>query len=153
MPPKAPNPVDVHVGKRIRMRRVERKMSTITLGEAIGLTFQQIQKYEKGMNRVGASRLQEISNVLEIPVSFLFEGAPGSLMSESENTLPDYIVDVMRSPEGVRLVQAFIKITDPNVRRDIVRMVNSIADSVQPKSADILQFKEPAPDDEPADKT
>jgi transcriptional regulator with XRE-family HTH domain len=135
MPPKPPNPIDVHVGKRIRMRRVERKMSTITLGEAIGLTFQQIQKYEKGTNRIGASRIQQICNVLEIPPSFVFEGAPGSTSHEGASA-SRYFADLMCSAEGTRLVEAFGKITDPDVRRDIARMVSSIADSLQSKKAD-----------------
>ena len=78
MPPKPPNPIDVHVGKRIQMRRVEQKMSRATLGEFIGLTHQQIEKYERGVNRIGASRIQQICTALKIPVSFVFEGAPGS---------------------------------------------------------------------------
>src|ERR1700704_5675023 len=86
---------------RIRMWRVHRKMSRITLGEAIGLTDQQIQKYEKGTNRIGASRLQQICIVLEIPVSFLFEGAPGS--SPHESGMPQDTVDFRESPEGVGL--------------------------------------------------
>lgn len=128
-----PNPVDVHVGKRIRMRRIEREMSQEKLGEAIGLTVQQIQKYEKGTNRVSASRLQQICDALEIPVSLLFEGAPG--WTHHENGLPQYIVDFMGSAEGARLAAAFGKITDPDVRRDIARMVTSVADSMQPKAS------------------
>jgi transcriptional regulator with XRE-family HTH domain len=77
MAAKPPNPIDVHVGGRVRMRRIEVDMSQQVLGGHIGLTFQQIQKYEKGMNRVGASRLQQIGRVLEVPASYFFEGAPG----------------------------------------------------------------------------
>jgi transcriptional regulator with XRE-family HTH domain len=82
VPAKPPNPIDVHVRERIRMWRNERKISRITLGEGIGLADQQIQKYEKGTNRIGASRLQQICSVLEIPVSFLFEAAAGSSLGE-----------------------------------------------------------------------
>ena len=78
MSTKAPNPVDKYVGSRVRMRRIMLGMSQEKLGEALGLTFQQIQKYEKGTNRVGASRIQQISEVLQVPVSFLFEGGPSS---------------------------------------------------------------------------
>ena len=78
---KAPNPVDKYVGSRVRMRRIMLGMSQEKLGEALGLTFQQIQKYEKGTNRVGASRLQQISEILQVPVSFLFEGGPGGIAS------------------------------------------------------------------------
>jgi transcriptional regulator with XRE-family HTH domain len=147
---KIPNLVDVHVGARIRMWRAERKMSRITLGEAIGLTFQQIQKYEKGISRVGASRLQEICRVLEIPVSFLFDGASGSPLVESG--MPRTIIDFMESSEGVRFVAAFGRITDPKMRRGIARLTSSIADGMQPKaSAELLQFKRPT--DAPAGDT
>ena len=76
MSTKAPNPVDKYVGSRVRMRRIMLGMSQEKLGEALGLTFQQVQKYEKGTNRVGASRLQQISEILQVPVSFLFDGGP-----------------------------------------------------------------------------
>ena len=77
---KAPNPVDKYVGSRVRMRRIMLGMSQEKLGEALGLTFQQIQKYEKGTNRVGASRLQQISEILQVPVSFLFDGGPSGIV-------------------------------------------------------------------------
>ena len=143
VPPKPPNPIDVHVGERVRRWRTERKISRITLGEALGLTVQQIQKYEKGTHRIGASRLQQICAVLEIPVSFLFEGALGS--SSYESGMPQDILDFMESPEGVRFVVAFRRITDRKVRRGFARLANRIADHVQPKAmAELLQFKEPA---------
>jgi transcriptional regulator with XRE-family HTH domain len=140
---KTPNPIDVHVGERVRIARTERKISRIALGEALGLTLQQIQKYEKGTNRIGASRLQRICAVLEIPVSFLFEGTLGS--SPREGGMPQDIIDFMKSEEGVRFVAAFERITDRKMRRGIARLANRIADYVQPKAmADVLQFKEPA---------
>ena len=123
---KQPNPIDVHVGERIRIWRTERKISRITLGEALGLTVQQIQKYEKGTHRIGASRLQQICSVLEIPVSFLFEGALGS--SPGESGMPQDIVDFMESEEGVRFVAAFSRITDRKMRRGIARLANRIAE-------------------------
>jgi transcriptional regulator with XRE-family HTH domain len=126
MSPKPPNPIDVHVGERIRMWRTERKISRIALGEAIGLTGQQIQKYENGTNRIGASRLQQICTVLEIPVSFLFEGALGS--SPGESGMPQDIVDFMESDEGVRFVAAFSRITDRKMRRGIARLAGRIAE-------------------------
>jgi len=125
---KRPNPIDVHVGERIHMWRVHRKMSRITLGEAIGLTVQQIQKYEKGTHRIGASRLQQICAVLEIPVSFLFEGELGP--SPGESGMPQDIIDFMESPEGVRFVAAFSRITDRKMRRGIARLANRIAEHV-----------------------
>ena len=126
MPAKPPHPIDIHVGERIRMWRAERKISRVTLGEAIGLTHQQIQKYEKGTNRIGASRLQQICSVLEIPVSFLFEGAPGS--SPGKGGMPQDIIDFMESEEGVRFVAAFSRITDWKMRRGIARLANRIAE-------------------------
>ena len=81
MSTKAPNPVDKYVGSRVRMRRIMLGMSQEKLGEALGLTFQQVQKYEKGTNRVGASRLQQISEILQVPVSFLFEGGPSGAVN------------------------------------------------------------------------
>ena len=132
------------------MWRSERKISRITLGEALGLTAQQIQKYEKGTNRIGASRLQRICAVLEIPVSLLFEGAPGS--SPFEGGMSQDVIDFMESEEGVRFVAAFERIADRKVRRGIVRLAGSIADHVQPQaSAELLQFKAPA--EVPADNT
>jgi transcriptional regulator with XRE-family HTH domain len=127
MPPKPPNPIDVHVGERIRMWRTERKISRITLGEALGVTDQQIQKYERGTNRIGASRLQQICSVLEIPVSFLFEGGLGS--SPGDSGMQD-IIDFMESEEGARFVAAFSRITDRKMRRGIARLANRIAEHV-----------------------
>jgi transcriptional regulator with XRE-family HTH domain len=144
VPAKTPHPVDVHVGQRIRMRRIERKMSRLTLAQAIGLTFQQIQKYEVGTNRIGASRLQQICNLLKIPISFVFEGSPG--LTFFENSPPQTFVDFMDSAEGARLVAAFCKIIDPELRRSIVRVVKRVADSIQPKASDDgVQLKEPTP--------
>ena len=149
VPVKPPNPIDVHVGERIRMWRTERKISRITLGEAIGLTVQQIQKYEKGTNRIGASRLQKICAVLEIPVSFLFEGTLGSSPGEG---MPQDIIDFMESEEGIRFVAAFGRITDRKMRRGIARLTGRIADHTQPKAtAELLQFKQPI--DGPTDNT
>jgi transcriptional regulator with XRE-family HTH domain len=132
------------------MWRTERKMSRITLGEALGLTVQQIQKYEKGTHRIGASRLQQICAVLEIPVSSLFEGASGS--SPGESGMPQDIIDFMESEEGARFVAAFSRITDRKMRRGIARLTGRIADHMQAGvSADVLQFKERS--DRPVDNT
>src|SRR4051812_47058615 len=98
MSTKAPNPVDKYVGSRVRMRRIMLGMSQEKLGEALGLTFQQVQKYEKGTTRVGASRLQQISKILQVPVSFLFDGGPsGTTNSEGfrEGAPPAYISDFL----------------------------------------------------------
>ncbi|MDP2732393.1 MAG: helix-turn-helix domain-containing protein [Hoeflea sp.] len=128
---KRPNPIDIHVGSRVRLRRTMLGMSQEKLGEALGITFQQIQKYEKGTNRVGASRLQNISTVLNVPVSFFFEDAPGDPstgqpgMAEANSS--NYVVDFLSSSEGLQLNRAFIKIPDPKVRRKLVDLVKSLA--------------------------
>jgi transcriptional regulator with XRE-family HTH domain len=130
MPPKAPNPVDKHVGSRVRMRRLMLEMSQERLGEALGLTFQQVQKYEKGTNRIGASRIQQICDILQIPVSFLFEGAPGgSINAEGliEPPSPAYVSDFLATSEGLALTRAFTRIADAKLRRAIVDMVEHIA--------------------------
>jgi len=130
MSTKAPNPVDKYVGSRVRMRRIMLGMSQEKLGEALGLTFQQVQKYEKGTNRVGASRIQQISEILQVPVSFLFEGGPsGTISGEgfSEGTSPAYVSDFLATSEGLALTRAFTRITDAKLRRSIVDMVEQIA--------------------------
>ena len=125
---KQPNPIDIHVGSRVRLRRMMLGMSQEKLGEALGITFQQIQKYEKGTNRIGASRLQHISSVLTVPVSFFFEDAPGipSAGAVGENTR-DYVVDFLSSSEGVQLNKAFVRIKDAKLRRRIIDLVRAAA--------------------------
>jgi transcriptional regulator with XRE-family HTH domain len=135
MSTKAPNPVDKHVGSRVRMRRIMLGMSQEKLGEALGLTFQQIQKYEKGTNRVGASRIQQISEVLQVPVSFLFEGVPsGNINGEGfgEGGSPAYVSDFLATSEGLALTRAFTRINDSKLRRSIVDLVEQIADREGP---------------------
>ena len=130
MSTKAPNPVDKYVGSRVRMRRIMLGMSQEKLGEALGLTFQQIQKYEKGTNRVGASRIQQISEILQVPVSFLFEGGPtGSANTEhfSEGTSPAYVSDFLATSDGLSLTKSFMKIKSNKLRRRIVDLVEQIA--------------------------
>lgn len=127
---KSPDPVDRHVGSRIRMRRIMMAMSQQKLGDALGLTFQQVQKYEKGTNRVSASRLQQIAETLQVTVSFLFEGAPGAaLMADGfgEAPSPTYAVDFLATNDGLALARAFTRITDAKLRRSIVEMVEQIA--------------------------
>src|SRR5215472_16185854 len=100
MAKKAPNPIDKHVGSRVRMRRMMLSMSQEKLGDALGLTFQQVQKYEKGTNRIGASRLQQISHILQVPVSFFFEGAPaaaGRPIGIGDAPSPAYVSDFLAS--------------------------------------------------------
>ena len=128
MAKKAPNPIDKHVGSRVRMRRMMLSMSQEKLGDALGLTFQQVQKYEKGTNRIGASRLQQIAHILQVPVSFFFEGAPhspGSGMSEAPS--PAYVADFLATSDGLSLTKAFMRIKSNKLRRRIVDLVEQIA--------------------------
>ena len=130
MSTKAPNPVDKYVGSRVLMRRIMLGMSQEKLGEALGLTFQQVQKYEKGTNRVGASRIQQISEILQVPVSFLFEGSPSGAIGADgfgEDTSPAYVADFLATSEGLALTRAFTRITDGKLRRSIVELVEQIA--------------------------
>src|SRR5713101_712073 len=109
---KSPNPIDKHVGSRVRMRRMMLDMSQTALGDALGLTFQQVQKYEKGTNRIGASRLQHISHVLQVPVAFLFEGAPhvaGQPKGYGDGASPAYVSDFLASSDGLALTRAFTR--------------------------------------------
>lgn len=138
MPTKVPNPVDKYVGSRVRMRRIMLGMSQERLGEALGLTFQQVQKYEKGTNRVGASRIQQISEILEVPVSFLFEGSPGANGTGNsdgfgESASPAYVSDFLATSEGLALTRAFTRISSPKLRRSIVDMVEQIAATEVPE--------------------
>ena len=131
---KAPNPTDKHVGSRVRMRRMMLSMSQEKLGDALGLTFQQVQKYEKGTNRIGASRLQQISQILQVPVSFFFEGAPAAVTvghqdGLSEAPSPAYVSDFLATPDGLALTKAFMKIKDSKLRRRIVDLVEQITGS------------------------
>ena len=130
MSTKAPNPVDRYVGSRVRMRRIMLGMSQEKLGEALGLTFQQVQKYEKGTNRVGASRIQQISEILQVPVSFLFEGGPSGTINADgfgEANSPAYVSDFLATSEGLALTRAFTRIDDAKLRRSIVDLVQQIA--------------------------
>ncbi|MCS0494975.1 helix-turn-helix domain-containing protein [Ancylobacter mangrovi] len=132
MTKKSPNPIDKHVGSRVRMRRMMVGMSQEKLGENLGITFQQIQKYEKGTNRIGASRLQNISNVLGVPVSFFFDGAPtvgAGPAGFAEDASPAFVSDFLATSEGIALTRAFLKITDSKVRRRIVDLVEALAGS------------------------
>src|SRR5258708_1055180 len=130
MTKKAPNPIDKHVGSRVRMRRMMLGMSQEKLGDALGLTFQQVQKYEKGTNRIGASRLQQISHILQVSVAFFFEVAP-SLHSHpdglQEAPPPAYVSDFLATSEGLALTKAFMRLKEPKLRRRIVDLVEQIA--------------------------
>ena len=132
-----PSPIDVHVGTRIRLRRTLLGMSQERLGEALGLTFQQVQKYERGVNRVGASRLFDLSRVLDVPISFFFDDMPDSLTStyggqasrratgftESQDSFAD---DALNRRETLELVRAYYRITDPAVRKRVFDLIKSM---------------------------
>ena len=126
---KKPNPTDIHVGSRLRIRRNILGMSQEKLGEHLGITFQQIQKYEKGTNRIGASRLQAISEILSVPVSFFFEGAPGEgdVKGFAEEGQADYGGGFLSSTEGIQLNRAFMRISDPKVCRRVLDLIKTLA--------------------------
>ena len=127
---KNPQPVDRHVGVRVRMRRMMVGMSQEKLGDACGITFQQIQKYEKGTNRMGASRLHQIARVLEVPVEFFYEGAPSDQDSEGPKTIDEHsrsLTDFLATSEGLELARAFMAISDQKVRRRIVDLTKALA--------------------------
>lgn len=130
---KSPNPVDIHVGSRVRLRRMLVGFSQEKLGDSMGLTFQQIQKYEKGVNRIGASRLFKLSQVLDVPVQFFFEGMPsagGSAnlgMAERDNDA--FLYEFLNTRDGLELNRAFIKVGDTNVRRSVIDLVRSLGRS------------------------
>ena len=131
---KVPNPIDKHVGSRVRMRRMMLGMSQEKLGDALGLTFQQVQKYEKGTNRIGASRLQQISIILQVPVSFFFEGAPtptGGPSGLGEAPSPTYVTEFLATNDGLTLVKAFMRIGNAKLRRRVVDLVEEMAGEEQ----------------------
>jgi transcriptional regulator with XRE-family HTH domain len=134
-----PNPIDIHVGARVRLRRTLLGMSQEKLGEALGLTFQQVQKYERGANRVGASRLFDLSRVLDVPVSFFFDDmsddvkkqAPALLIADGglEEPQGEYVADPMARRETLELVRAYYRITDPSVRKRVYELAKALADA------------------------
>ena len=128
------NPIDIHVGSRVRFRRMLLGMSQEKLGEKLGLTFQQVQKYEKGINRIGASRLYDLAQVRGVSVQFFYEEAP--ISAEARGEAPDgqadgpdehSIVEFLRSRDGLELNRAFVRIPDLKARRAIVDLVRSLA--------------------------
>jgi transcriptional regulator with XRE-family HTH domain len=135
-----PNPIDVHVGSCVRLRRTLLGMSQEKLGEAIGLTFQQVQKYERGANRIGASRLYDLSRVLDVPVSYFFEEMTADVASAAEARLggmssaapsPAYEADPMMRRETLELVRAYYRIADPQVRRRLFDLTKAIANATE----------------------
>ncbi len=128
-----PNPVDVHVGARVRLRRTLLGMSQEKLGDAIGLTFQQVQKYERGANRIGSSRLFDLSRVLDVPIAFFFDEMPGDVAASSPAQTRGmaeepvtYELDPMAKRETLELVRAYYKITDPHVRKRLFELTKAL---------------------------
>src|SRR5262245_25124970 len=128
---RGPNPIDVHVGSRMRMRRMMLSMTQQGLAKAFGLTFQQVQKYEKGMNRMGSSRLQQAAHVLGVDIPFFFEGAPVAAADKhapkTAAPSPDYVNEFVSTHEGLRLIKAFMHIDNSAMRRSIVALVEELA--------------------------
>ena len=127
MAKKLPNPIDKHVGGRVRMRRMMLGMSQGKLADALKLTFQQVQKYEKGANRISASRLQQMANILQVPVTFFFDDAPGQSKPDGSAPSPAYVSDFLATSDGLALTKAFTQIKNAKLRRCIVDVVKEIA--------------------------
>ncbi len=141
-----PSPIDVHVGSRVRLRRTLLGMSQERLGDALGLTFQQVQKYERGVNRVGASRLFDISRVLDVPISFFFEDMPEGMdatpisgprgrmygFAEAQEPFSNGVDDNLTKRETLELVRAYYRITDPAVRKRMFELMKSLAPAEAP---------------------
>src|SRR5262249_23313299 len=131
----AVNPIDKHVGSRVRMRRLMLNMTQTQLGDALGLTFKQVQNYEKGRDRIGAGRLQHISQILQVTVPFFFEDAPALLgWPAAEESVdapsPSFLSDFLTTSEGLDLVRAFTCIENAKLRRAIVRLIEEIAPEI-----------------------
>jgi transcriptional regulator with XRE-family HTH domain len=128
-----PNPIDVHVGSRVRLQRMLLGISQEKLGERLGLTFQQVQKYEKGVNRIGASRLFDLAQVLGVPVQFFYDDVSageigaGAVSGLADRVGDSYIFDFLNTREGLELNKAFARISDPKARRAILDLVRSLA--------------------------
>ena len=131
---KLPNPIDKHVGSRVRMQRVLVGMSQERLGGALGLTFQQVQKYEKGTNRIGASRLQQIAEILKVSPAFFFDKMPddgGAIAHDAPGMAEEgsgFVVDFLSTAEGLMLNKAFVRIKEARVRKKIIDLVTALAD-------------------------
>jgi transcriptional regulator with XRE-family HTH domain len=126
---RVPDPIDRYVASRVRMRRLMLDMSQEKLGDELGITFQQVQKYEKGTNRVSASRLQALSQILQVSVEFFFEGAPqmaGHFKKGAVSPLSTYVSDFIATSDGLKLVRAFTQISDAKLRRSLVRLVEEV---------------------------
>jgi transcriptional regulator with XRE-family HTH domain len=130
VPKKQANPIDGQVGNRVRLRRMLIGMSQERLGELLGLTFQQVQKYEKGVNRIGAGRLFEVSRILGVPIDYFYEGVvpqTANGLSENDEASPP-VMEFVSSGEGLQLSLAFMKIRDPKLRKRVLDLVKQMAE-------------------------
>jgi transcriptional regulator with XRE-family HTH domain len=139
---KSPNPIDVFVGARVRLQRQVLGMSQGTLAGALNITFQQVQKYEKGTNRIGASRLQEIARILGVPVSFFFrdgDDLPASTIGiDAPNAEANNVMQFLASADGLKLNQAFVRIKDPAIRKSIITFIESLSGVNMMGMADVV---------------
>ncbi len=136
-----PSPVDVHVGARLRQRRTVLGMSQTKVGDAIGVSFQQMQKYERGMNRIGSGRLFNLSRILDVPVQFFFDDMPNAVAASSPTQgggkakkPPSYESNPMTERETLELVRAYYKITDPEIRKHLFAMTKSLGAAISKDS-------------------
>ena len=127
---KIPNPVDIYVGSRVRLQRLIKQMSQDKLGAALGVTFQQVQKYERGANRVSASRLWGMAEVLDVPIEFFFEGIKNkeNAIGLADGEEAPMVYDFINSADGAQLASAYSRITDPKVRRQVLQLVRTLSD-------------------------
>lgn len=145
LPPGTPNPVDVHVGGRVRLRRTLLGISQEKLGDAVGLTFQQIQKYERGANRIGASRIYELSRILDVTVSFFFDDIPSNLKTHEgrftagikDKEQGTFEPDPLARRETLELVRAYYKITNPTIRKRIFELTKTLGKSDDGETDDL----------------
>ncbi|MDG1416225.1 MAG: helix-turn-helix transcriptional regulator [Maricaulis sp.] len=128
MSARGPTSIDKHVGARLRLRRSMLDMSQSELGEKLGVTFQQVQKYERGTNRIGASRLFNVARVMDVPVAYFFEGLDEEGTSELKNDDSATLYDFIASPDGLALASAFAGIQDQTVRRRVIDLLRSLSD-------------------------
>jgi transcriptional regulator with XRE-family HTH domain len=126
---KSTGTIDIEIGSRVRMRRVSIGMSQEKLGDLLGLTFQQVQKYEKGMNRISVARLVDIAKILNVDIDFFFDGVKSGKDESgfADSGAPPYVADMMSTPEGLQLVRTFASIKSPKIRKSIVQLVTTLA--------------------------
>jgi len=139
---KSPNAIDIHVGSRIRLRRTMIRMTQEQLADGLGITFQQVQKYEKGANRVGASRLQHISEILNVPIAFFFEAGPSAIIDQADEAAKS-LAELMSSKESIALATAFHSIEDDRVRQSVLNLVRSLG-APPPASKEIVNTDHPS---------